>query len=385
MPDFAITGKKGSGKSLYSVGVIGDALRDGKRVATNLDIYLDKLLPPTSKACITRIPDRPTVEDMHAIGRGQGGVCEEDNGIIVLDETSIFFNSRTFGDKDRQPLLDWLVHSRKYGWDVYYICQGLDQIDKQLRTTMIEYHVVVKRTDKWPIPFLTPFGKLFGLNIRMPKMHIGIMKYGVDINAMVCDRKFYKSEDFYSAYDTQQIFLDRSHPDACGLYTVLSPWLTHGRYIKKMYPAPVRVVRSLLGLPPFPTPEQLDMPLPKKTKAILFAVLFLAPVAAWAFMNAKKEESPKPAPAPAAEQKTDKVQPEKTLEDYYSAKWRLVGTVDAAPAPTTYILAAPDGRIRRYYPDAANARYRSTTLPDKTIVESHTGTFTSSSSTDRKP
>jgi len=231
MADYAIIGRKGSGKSLFSVGLIRDALRAKKRVATNLDIDLHALMGPRSTASIARIPDKPTVDDLEALGRGQAGVCEEENGIIVLDETSTFFNSRAWGDKARQPLLDWLVHSRKLGWDIFYICQGLEQIDKQLRATMIEYVVHVKRTDKWPIPFVTPLAGLVGLNIRFPKMHVGIIKHGTDRDSLTVERRWYKGHELYPAYNTQQLFLDRSHADAVALHSVLPPSLTHGRYL----------------------------------------------------------------------------------------------------------------------------------------------------------
>lgn len=231
MADYAITGKKGSGKSLLAIGIIRDALRSGRRVATNLDVHLDGLFAPHNRATYTRLPDRPIVDDFEAIGRGQDGVVEDDNGIIVMDETSTFFNSRAYGDKTRQPMLDWLVHSRKLGWDVYYICQGLAQIDKQLRETMIEYHIPVKRTDKWPIPILTPVGKLIGLNIRFPKYHIGNVKHGCERDSMVVDRKWYRGVELYPAYDTQQLFLDREHPKACGLHSRLSAWHVKGRYL----------------------------------------------------------------------------------------------------------------------------------------------------------
>lgn len=231
MTDYAITGKKGVGKSLFAVGVIRDALKAKKRVATNLNVHLHKLLSPHNRQTYYRLPDRPVVADLEALGRGQEGVVEDENGIIVLDETSTFFNSRSFGDKTRQPLLDWLVHSRKYGWDVYYICQGLPQIDKQIRETMIEYHIIVKRTDKWPIPVLTSLGRLVGLNIRFPKMHIGIIKQGVDRDSLLVDRRWYRGTELYPAYDTQQIFLDRDHPKADGLHSKLSSWHLSGRYM----------------------------------------------------------------------------------------------------------------------------------------------------------
>ena len=247
MSDYAITGRKGSGKSLFAVGVIRDALLAGKRVATNLDVYPDRLLGLTNKATLLRLPDRPTVADLEAIGRGQETPVEENNGVIVLDETSTFFNSRQFGDKERQPMLDWLVHSRKLGWDVYYICQGLEQIDKQLRTTMIEYHISVKRTDKWPIPFVTPLAKLVGLNVRFPKMHIGIVKHGVDRDSLVVDRRFYRAKDLFPAYDTQQLFMDRDHPKATGLYTVLSAWHVRGRHLASVPPYFLRFLYAMIG------------------------------------------------------------------------------------------------------------------------------------------
>jgi len=232
MADYLITGKKGNGKSIYAVGVIRDALAAGKRVATNLDIRLEKLGNPYSTKTIIRLPDTPTVEDMNALGRGQEGVPEDDNGIIVLDEVSKFFNSRQWGDKTRAPLLDWLVHSRKLGWDVYMIAQGQAQIDKQLRESLLEYWVTVKRIDKWPIPIVTPLiSALTGYDLRMPKYHFGTIRHGFDRDALVIERKWYKGKDLYAAYDTQQIFLDRDHPMACGLHSVLSANHTTGRYM----------------------------------------------------------------------------------------------------------------------------------------------------------
>lgn len=247
MTDFAVTGKKRSGKGLFCAGLIRDALRDGRRVVTNMDIHLDALFLPWNKSTLIRIPDTPTVEDMNAIGLGYEGddIDEERNGIIVLDECSKFFNARQWGDRTRQPLLDWLIHSGKLRWHVYYQMQGLEQVDKQLRSTQIEYHIAVKRTDRWPIPGVTQLGKLVGLDVRFPKMHLGIIKHGCERDSMVVDRKFYRAKDLYAAYDTEQRFLDRDHPAAVGMHSVLSPWHVEGRYLP---PAPNKVLRFLFGI-----------------------------------------------------------------------------------------------------------------------------------------
>lgn len=248
MTDFAVTGKKRSGKGLFCAGLITDALREGRRVATNMDIFPENVLSPFHKGTLIRLPDTPTAADMEAIGKGNDVVDDSTNGIIVLDECSKFFNARQWGDKGRQPLLDWLIHSGKLGWDVYYQMQGLEQVDKQLRSTQIEYHIAVKRTDRWPIPVITPLGKLIGLDIRFPKMHIGIIKHGCDRDSMVVDRKWYKAESMFNAYDTRQVFLDRDHPDSVGMHSVLSPWHLKGRYLPEPPPVWMRRVYNLLGI-----------------------------------------------------------------------------------------------------------------------------------------
>lgn len=236
MTDFAVTGKKRSGKGLFCAALICETIQAGKRVATNMDIYLENVFGPFSRHTYLRLPDCPTADDMEAIGKGNDEIDDSRNGIIVLDEASKYFNARAFGDKSRQPLLDWLIHSGKLGWDVYYQMQGLSQVDKQLRETQVEYHVSIKRTDRWPIPGVTQLSKLIGLDIRFPRMHIGTYRHGVDQGALVVDRKFYRAHQYYKAYDTRQVFLDRTHPDACGLHTVLSPWHIIGRHIKRPPP-----------------------------------------------------------------------------------------------------------------------------------------------------
>lgn len=281
MTDFAVTGKKRGGKGLFCAGIIRDALAANRRVATNMDIHLDKLFLPWNKSTYIRLPDTPSAEDMDAIGLGYGTlddpVDEERNGVIVLDECSKFFNSRQWGDKGRQPLLDWLIHSGKLRWHVYYQMQGLEQVDKQLRATQIEYHIAVKRTDRWPIPGVTSLAKLFGMDIRFPKMHIGIVKHGCDRESLVVDRKWYKAKDLYSVYDTEQRFVDRDHPRACGLHTVLSPWHIEGRYLPPPPSKPLRWFYGLIGYDYVSKLRQQRKPLSVKPKHRLVVLLSKLP------------------------------------------------------------------------------------------------------------
>lgn len=266
MADYLITGKKGSGKSLAAVGRIRDALIAGKKVATNLNIDLEQLCLPTSKKTIIRLPDYPSIEDMELIGRGQEGKNEEDNGLIVLDECAAWLNARSWGDKQRQPLLDWFIHSRKLGWDTMFIAQGPAQIDKQVRDTLVEFHVPCKRMDRLAIPFITPLTKFLGFKINPPKLHVGIVKYGVSHDAMVVDRWYYRAKDLYNAYDTEQRFLPPDHPKACAIHTVLSPWHTKGRYMPAEQPSQLGFYASLIWRIPFYFLNKLAKQQPSATR-----------------------------------------------------------------------------------------------------------------------
>ncbi len=234
MAIYLISGKLGSGKTLSSVGIIRDALLSGRKVATNLDLHLDKLLPlsrgrPGGRLLsAVRIPDKPTVGDLELLGSGNDSMDETNNGVIVLDELASWLNSRTFNDKSRAPVLDWLIHSRKFGWDVYFICQNIEQIDKLVRTSLVEYLVTCRRLDRIKIPFV---GKLIHslsagyLSGNLPKIHVAVVRYGTEQHAPIADRWIYQARDLYPVYNTRQVFTDSySH----GAYSYLTPWHLEG-------------------------------------------------------------------------------------------------------------------------------------------------------------
>lgn len=243
MADYLLTGKKGSGKSLVAISRMRDAIMRGAPVATNLDLWLENMLPHRLKNTrAIRLPDRPTRADLDALGignptmrEGQGGeapgiVDEEQNGVIVLDELATWLNARTFADKGRQGVLDWLVHSRKRGWDTYLICQGMNQIDKQVRESLVEYLVICRRMDKLKVPVL---------GWKLPKVHVAFVKYGLERESVLAEKWVYRAHDLYRAYDTKQEFSD-SYPH--GIYSYLPPW-----HLTRTKPRPVQMWRVALG------------------------------------------------------------------------------------------------------------------------------------------
>ncbi|MBN8781352.1 zonular occludens toxin domain-containing protein [Thiobacillus sp.] len=217
---YIITGKLGAGKSLVAVGRIYDYLQRGCPVATNLDLYFRYLADkPGSMASALRLPDHPTIDDMKVIGSGNDTYDEDKNGLIVLDEGGTWFNSRGWADKTRQALIDWLLHSRKLGWDVIILVQDITLIDKQVQTALAEHVVYCRRMDKVTVPVLGKLSRWFGFKpMTFPKMHLGIVKYGTSLHSLVVDKWWYMGKRFYRAYDTKQIF-SASYSD--GVYCFL--------------------------------------------------------------------------------------------------------------------------------------------------------------------
>lgn len=232
MTVYFVTGKLGAGKSLSAVGRIREAFFRGVPVATNLDINLSVMLGrKNKKARLIRLPDKPDIQDMHALGNGNKSYDEKKNGLIVLDECGTWFNSRTWNDRSRQEVINWMLHARKLGWDIIFIVQDIAIVDKQARLALGEHVVFCRRLDRVGIPMIGAVVSLLTLGLvklRLPKIHLGIVKYGDNPNtALTVDKWLLMGTDLYHTYDTKQAFSDHYAHRA---YTVLPPYYTHGRY-----------------------------------------------------------------------------------------------------------------------------------------------------------
>lgn len=218
---YVITGMLGAGKSLLAVQRAIDYASEGRRVATNFSISFEKIANnPKSKlssTSITIIPSIPSSRDLLQLG--QGGKFEDTAGALILDECAQFLNSRQWGDKDRESIIKWLLHARKRRWDVFLIIQHESMLDKQIRQSLCEYIVVVRRTDRMKIPFLP---------IKIPRLHIGVVRYGLDQNSHVADRWFTRGSEPMLCYDTTEIFTDEDSYNYCTI-----PASTINRWYKK--------------------------------------------------------------------------------------------------------------------------------------------------------
>lgn len=219
MAVYSVEGKLGTGKTKFCVWMAQQAMRAGRAVASNVELNPIKLTPERPRNYI-RIPDKPTADDLAAIGHGNpDNYDEEKNGVLILDELGTWLNARSFQDKSRAGVIDWLIHARKHGWDVFLIVQDANMIDKQVRESLIEYQCRCIRLDKIRIPFI---GKLLGIiggrAGYLPRMHITTARVGYGVNAIVAERWTYRGDDLHAAYDTRQIFRsDYPHGAFCPL------------------------------------------------------------------------------------------------------------------------------------------------------------------------
>lgn len=234
MAVYAVTGKLGSGKSLYSVFKIQQYLFQKRRVAANFDVSIEKLLSANNKtANVCRLPDMPTADDIRALGRGDGMPENSDFydeskfGVIVLDEAALWLNSHDYNKGGRRDLFNLFILIRKMCWDVYILIQNIDVLDTQLRKSICEHVVYLMRLDRVKLPIISQLGFIltFGLwSGHLPRMHHAVIRYGVGVNAMRVGSEQFRGTSLYGAYNTRQKFYEVSETE--GTYCMLPPWYT---------------------------------------------------------------------------------------------------------------------------------------------------------------
>lgn len=249
MPVYVVTGKLGSGKTLSMVGRMRDYLERGRPVATNININIRKLVRNKPAQPVLRLPDRPTVEDFLAMGPVHDTGREELNGGVFLDECGTWLNSRSWSDKGRQALIDLLLHSRKLGWDVFFIVQSITLLDKQIRDALAEYVVICRRMDRLKMPFVGRLGSALSFGLwsgNLPKVHVALVRYGMGVGSIHAETWYYKGADLYAAYQTTQVIRD----DSPGMHSLVWYATDEERAAWRPLPKPkLELVRWVQRLP----------------------------------------------------------------------------------------------------------------------------------------
>jgi len=270
---YFITGTPGSGKSLCAVGRIRDYLAQGRPVATNMDIFPEKLLPRQHRGTVYRLPDFPTAADIQALPK----VCDARQvkkfGALVLDECGMFLSSREWNAPGRKEFVDWLRMVRRWGYDVFIIVQDEESVDKQVRQALLEMRVVCRNWDRLMIPFVGRILKaLTGIELHMPRFHSGTVQYAAMADLLI-ERWWYSGKEVQEGYDTAQIYSkDNSAP-----YSILSAWHVKGRHLPRVDWATLRRswwarwLPALLGqcpwVPMLPVPSAFPQARPRRSPA----------------------------------------------------------------------------------------------------------------------
>ena len=225
MAVYIVTGKLGAGKTLLCVMRILAYLKQRRRVAVNVDVFMDKLCQRDNKhSRLVRLPDLPTAADLIGLGVGCDTYDEERFGGIFLDEAGVWLNSRDWNSGGRTDLLKFFLFLRKRRWDLWLCVQNVNVIDKQIRESIAEHVVYINRLDRLKLPFpIGPLLRVLTLGLfkgRLPKLHQAIVKYGPKHNSPKVDDWFYRGEEFYSFYDTTQEY-DKEYDK--GAYSMLPP------------------------------------------------------------------------------------------------------------------------------------------------------------------
>lgn len=239
-----LIGKRGAGKSLIAVHRMREKMYAGCAVATNLDLFVDKLISPRNKVRPYRLPDWPTAADMEALPLGNPGLewdggqvhmkkgySEANNGLLVLDEAATFLNARTWAAKDRQDLINWLLQSRKFGWDLLFLAQHQRLIDAQMRDSLFDLVGIVRRLDKIAVPLLGKVAALVGFKLKMPRWHVGVLRYGAQADSPVAERVWVRGMDLFAAYNTTQKIDPAVGVKTGEGFQYLSAWDLRGRYM----------------------------------------------------------------------------------------------------------------------------------------------------------
>lgn len=215
---YGIFGQPGVGKSTVAVDrAIIEYAAAGRRVCANFPMDFAPICSrkgtKLSKAVVEVIPDRPSRAALDLIGFG--GVSEEKAGLLIIDEAGIWLNARTWAGKEREAVIDWLTQSRKRYWDIILIAQSVHMLDKQVREAVCEGIARIRRTDR--VKFL---------GVRLPRLHIGVVRYGIDQNSPVLERWFYRGTMAHKCFGSYRLFgADSTH------YSVLPAELSKLRYV----------------------------------------------------------------------------------------------------------------------------------------------------------
>lgn len=187
------SGTPGSGKSLNSARAIYYNLVKYKRdVIANFPINED-VLKSKKRGDFSYINNKDlSAEKLIELAKDRGYLKNKKEGqcLVVIDEASLLFNSRTWNEKGRKEWLDLFTHHRKFGYNFILVTQFIGQLDKQIRP-LIEYDHIHRKWNNFGFMRYVPIS----LFLVIEKSNQIKMKNGS--STFFYNRKFGKMYDTY--------------------------------------------------------------------------------------------------------------------------------------------------------------------------------------------
>lgn len=266
-----VTGKLGTGKTLVAVGHAARCLKQGKMVATNVDLYPENFQNKHNKGTrIFRLPDHPTPDDLEMLPVGNPTLelgpdgsyrpgpnyDPNKNSLLLLDELAQFLNTRNFASKDRTRMIQFLVLLRKKGWDAWFIVQHIDMVDKQIREGLAQETGYCRDMSRIPIPLIgSLFRRITGKALTFPKIHRVTFRDGYSPDGLVLEVQNYSAGPVKEIYNTAQTLSPDyvptwavNHYENAGLHCLLTPWHLAGYKLPPRQPLLKQLERGFVKM-----------------------------------------------------------------------------------------------------------------------------------------
>lgn len=209
-----VHGNMGQGKGLICVGLIGEYMERNAKIATNMDLKLENLPIKNSTSQIIRVADLPTKQDLVDIGEGWPDDFSDDDydetkkGLLILDEATVWMNSREFNQKGKTDLVKYMAMLRKLGWDTFICIQDYESLDAQVRRGLGEAQVVCKKTIGFPVKYIGFILTVFWFIISgAVSWHKASFVRGHGRDATTKYSKHFLGRKYYKAYNTRQKYI----------------------------------------------------------------------------------------------------------------------------------------------------------------------------------
>lgn len=197
---YLFSGTPGSGKSLHTAEWIYWRLKRGKEIIANFEIDTTKI--PKCKGKFTTLDNMELTPNYlrdyfdnwlltHKFKEGEI--------LLIIDESQILFNARSWNVKGREDWLKFFTNHRKYAMDIILVAQFDRMLDRQIRS-LVEYEYIHRKVGNYGLGgkflSLASGGNLFvSVNMWYP------IKERIGSSFFKAHKKYFRIYDSYKKFD----------------------------------------------------------------------------------------------------------------------------------------------------------------------------------------